>query len=153
MARTLGLDVGDRRIGVAVSDAMGWIARPLHVIDRGRDGSADGEAATQIAALVREHAANIVVVGEPRRTDGRASVQADRVRTFLERVRPLLSVPLISVNEQYSTQEARDIMAARGRKTRPGEPDDAIAAAVILQRYLDASRPPPSAEDGAPDTA
>lgn len=153
MARILGLDVGDRRVGVAVSDALGLIARPLSVIDRGRSGGDDAAAAARIAALVGEHGAAAVVAGEPRRTDGRASAQAERVRAFLDRIRPLLPVPLIAVNEQYSTQEARDIMAARGRKTQPREPDDAVAAAVILQRYLDASRPESGGEDEPADSA
>lgn len=142
MARSMGLDVGDRRIGVAVSDAAKLIARPLEVVDRGRDGKDDLAALNRLAALAAEYAPDEIIVGEPKRTDGKVSAQAARVMTFLERIRERINTRLVLTDERYSTQEARQIMAAR--RGGPGrEHDDAVAAAVILQRHLDLARPEP----------
>ncbi len=142
MARSMGLDVGDRRIGVAVSDAAKLIARPLEVVDRGRDGKDDQAALDRLAALAAEYTPDEVIVGEPKRTDGKVSSQVARVATFLERIRGRITARFILADERYSTQEAREIMAAR-RGGAGREHDDAVAAAVILQRHLDLTRPEP----------
>lgn len=142
MARSMGLDVGDRRIGVAVSDAAKFIARPLEVVDRGRDGRDDPAALDRLAALAAEYAPDEIIVGEPKRTDGKVSAQAARVGAFLERIRERVSARFVLTDERYSTQEAREIMAAR-RGGAGREHDDAVAAAVILQRHLDLARPEP----------
>jgi putative Holliday junction resolvase len=140
MARSMGLDLGDRRIGVAVSDAAKLIARPLEVVDRGRDASNDRAALDRLTALAAEYAPDEIIIGEPKRTDGKASAQAARVTAFLERIRERITARFILTDERYSTQEAREIMAAR--RGGPGrEHDDAVAAAVILQRHLDLARP------------
>jgi len=145
MARTLALDVGGRRIGVAVSDATKLIARPLCVIDRTRE-----DALARIAALVAEHAADEVVVGLPVHADGNVGEQACQVQTFADSLRERLIVPLRFVDERYTTQDAQQIIAeSRRRPPRAGRharvTDDAIAAAVILQRYLDEQRGEPQA--------
>ena len=142
MARSMGLDIGDRRIGVAVSDAAKYIARPLEVVDRGRDGKDDGTALDRLAALAAEYAPDDIVVGEPKRTDAKASAQAARVTAFLERIRARIPARFVLTDERYSTQEAREIMATR-RGGAGREHDDAVAAAVILQRHLDLARPEP----------
>ena len=143
MARTLALDVGDRRIGIAVSDATKLIARPLCVIDRKRE-----DAPARIAALVAEHGADEVVVGLPLHADGNVSEQARQVQAFAESLRERLAVPLRFVDERYTTQDAQQIIAESRRKPprvgrRSRVTDDAIAAAVILQRYLDEQRGEP----------
>jgi len=142
MARSMGLDIGDRRIGVAVSDSAKLIARPLEVVDRGRDGNHDQTALDRLAALAAEFAPDEIIVGEPKRTDGKASAQTARMTVFLEHIRERVSARFILTDERYSTQEARAIMAAR-RGGAGREHDDAVAAAVILQRHLDRARPEP----------
>lgn len=138
----MGLDIGDRRIGVAISDSEKLIARPLEVVDRGRDGKDDRAALDRLAALAAEYAPDEVIVGEPKRTDGKASAQAARVSAFLDRMRERIPTRFILTDERYSTQEARAIMAAR-RGGAGREHDDAVAAAVILQRQLNLARPEP----------
>ncbi len=142
MARALGLDVGNRRIGVAVSDASKLLARPLCLIDRKAE---DGVA--RVIALVREQQADEVIVGNPLNTNGSVGPQAERVQQFAEQLRTQLSVPLVFVDERYSTQDARDIVQSKKAKQQPKH-DDALAAAVILQRYLDANREPTDDEEG-----
>jgi putative holliday junction resolvase len=134
MARALGLDVGNRRIGVAVSDASKLLARPLCLIDRKAE-----DGVMRVVALVREQQADEVIVGNPLNTNGSAGPQAERVQQFAEQLRTQLSVPLVLVDERYSTQDAREIVQSKKAKQQPKH-DDALAAAVILQRYLDERR-------------
>ncbi|MCS7055738.1 MAG: Holliday junction resolvase RuvX [Thermoflexales bacterium] len=134
MARTLALDVGDRRIGVAVSDTTKLIARPLCMIDRKRE-----DAIARVVALVAEYAADEVVVGLPLHADGRLSAQAQQVQAFVEVLSTHLQMPIRWVDERYTTQDAKQILAEVRRRRQPDH-DDAIAAAVILQRYLDESK-------------
>jgi putative Holliday junction resolvase len=145
MARTLALDVGDRRIGIAVSDATKLIARPLCVVDRKCE-----DALIRIAALVAEHEADEIVVGLPLHADGNVGEQARQVQAFADSLRERLVVPLRFVDERYTTQDAQQIIAESRRRPsrarrRARVSDDAIAAAVILQRYLDEQRREPEA--------
>jgi len=132
MARTLALDIGNRRIGVAVSDPTKLIARPLCVIDRAREN-----ALARVTAMVAEQDVDEIVIGLPLHSDGRLSGQAQQVQSFADGLRACLDVPLRFVDERYTTQDAQAIISAnhgrKGNKMR----DDAVAAAVILQRYLD----------------
>ncbi|MBO9345111.1 MAG: Holliday junction resolvase RuvX [Chloroflexi bacterium] len=145
MARTLALDIGDRRIGVAVSDPTKLIARPLCVIDRARE-----DALARIVALVAEQGADEVVVGLPLHSDGRLSSQAQHVQSFADGLRAQLNVPLHFVDERYTTQDAQAIIAINRGRRRTEPHDDAVAAAVILQRYLDAQRPSQDADTAFP---
>lgn len=131
MARTLALDVGNRRIGVAVSDALKLIARPVCVIDRKRE-----DALARIAALAAEHQADELAIGLPVHADGTLGDQAEQVQRFAEAVRARVPVPVTFVDERYTTQDAKHIIAGTKRRKQPVH-DDAIAAAVILQRHLD----------------
>jgi putative Holliday junction resolvase len=149
MARALALDVGNRRIGVAVSDASKLLARPLVVIDRKR-----GDALERVKALVAEFSPDEIVIGYPRHADGRPSEQAAQVEGFAAVLRQAIDVPQRYYDERHSTQEAREIIAAKKRGRQPSS-DDAIAASVILQRYLDSLRSPADGfepEDGQFDT-
>jgi putative holliday junction resolvase len=132
--RSLGLDVGERRIGVAVSDVEGWLASPLLVVER-REAQRDF---ARIAALVQEQGAARVVVGLPRSLDGGIGPQARRVQRWARRLQPHLAVPIVYWDERYSTAEAARRLAATPARRRPGL--DAAAAAVILQDFLDAER-------------
>lgn len=140
--RLLGLDVGERRIGVAVSDPTGTIARPLHALERA--SRADDFSA--IAALVREYEASSVVVGQPLSLDGSVGPQARRVARYVEALAAHLDVPVVPWDERFSTARADEILRqtrrekAKRRARASGE-IDAVAAAVILQSYLDSAYP------------
>lgn len=135
MPRTLGLDVGDRRIGVAVSDPTRLLARPLCVIDRRAQ-----DAVAVLIELVRSQGVDEIVVGLPLHADGRRSEQAERVAAFAETLRSATPTQIRYHDERHSTQAAREIIAAK-KARRQDAHDDAVAAAVILQRHLDELRP------------
>lgn len=142
--KAVALDVGDRRIGVAVSDDTGLIATPLAVIRR----ASRAEDFARIARLVVERGAEGLVIGLPLNDDGSAGPQAMRVERYAlalaEALRAEgLNLTLILWDEYMSTQRAQEMMIAAGRKARDRRARiDAVAAAVILQDYLDAHRPP-----------
>jgi len=136
--RIIALDVGERHTGVAISDPTATIARPLETIDhRSRKG-----LSSAVAALVEEHDVEVVVVGRPLSLDGRVGPQAQRVDRYVEALVEQLKVPVVLWDERFSTATAEEILRetrkekARRRARSDGE-IDAIAAAVILQSYLD----------------
>ena len=136
--RILGLDPGERRIGIAISDPTGTLARPLQTLVR---GSREEDFAA-IAALVAEHNVELVVVGQPLSLDGTEGPQARLVARYADALAACLPVPLISWDERFTTVAADEILRqTRGRKGRRRAYTkgrvDAIAAAVILQSYLD----------------
>ena len=156
--RSLGLDVGDRRTGVAISDAEGILARPLTVID-----SIGQEALVEkVLALVENHKVGRVVVGLPRRLSGELGRQADKVTVFTERLsclakeRSLSQLDIQLWDERLSTKAAErlktgpesrrnslHLRARRGARNRSPSVKaevDAIAAALILQGFLDSRR-------------
>jgi putative Holliday junction resolvase len=138
----LGLDVGERRIGVAVSDPDASFALPL----RSLDGRQPPEAMNEIASLARDHDAEGVVVGLPLSLGGGDSAQTEIVRAFAHDLEQRLSLPVHLWDERLSTQEAMRRVSdgsprGRNRKSRAPEADtDAIAASIILQAYLDHQR-------------
>ena len=134
--RILGLDVGERRVGIAVSDPTGTVARPLRVLMR---GSREEDFAA-IAALVAEHDVGLVVVGQPLSLDGTEGPQARRVARYAEALAAGLGVEVVLWDERYTTVRAHEILAQRSKRKRragTGGEVDSIAAAVILQSYLD----------------
>jgi len=146
--RIVGLDVGERRIGVAVSDATLTLARPVAVL---RPASFDADAAPLAAAEIARLAADedgvsSIVVGLPRRLDGSPSGMTVRVEAFAAELGRLTRLPVILQDERLTSREADSRLAVtdkdwRTRKARL----DAAAAAVILQDYLDVrpGRPAP----------
>jgi putative Holliday junction resolvase len=135
MARSLGLDVGNRRVGVAISDTSKTIARPVEVIDRKQQ-----DAIRRILQLIQEQQPDEIIVGYPWNADGTTGAQARAVEHFAEILRARVTLPVQFYDERFSTGEAQEIISAKRRKQQ-AEHDDAIAAAVILQRYLDDRRP------------
>jgi len=131
--RILALDLGERRIGVALSDACGWLATPLTVLRR---SSREAELAT-IEELVRKHQVEQVIVGYPRSLDGTLGPQARRVDRYVEQLRVRLLVPVVLWDERLSTAQAERLVHEMGQRVQR-ERIDAAAAAVILQNYLDA---------------
>jgi putative Holliday junction resolvase len=130
--RALALDLGERRIGVAISDALGMVARPLEIFSR-TSRKADF---AHIGALVTTRQVDAVIVGLPLNMDGSEGRQAAWVRDYSVALAKTLSVPVHLWDERLTSEEAIDILRARGKSTAKGTLD-AVAAAVILQSYLD----------------
>ena len=142
--RAMGLDVGERRIGVAIADELGLIASPLTVVTR-RPGDL-----LEIRDLAREKGVDRVVVGLPMGLSGREGPQAAAVREFAEELRAVLaeSPRLVFWDERLTTAVAERALRERGgRRNRQKGEVDAMAAAVILQGYLDAARSRKRAEE------
>lgn len=137
--RAMGIDVGSRRIGVAVSDELGFLAAPWRAVRAAR-----GREFEELAAMVRERAIEIVVIGLPTSLDGTEGPQAKTVRAFARRLATHLGdVPHTFADERFTTAEAERMMISR-RMSREERRDriDAAAAAIMLQGWLDLQRPP-----------
>jgi putative Holliday junction resolvase len=137
--RTLALDLGSRRIGVAVSDPSGTLATPHAVLERAARVGLDHEA---VAALVADVEADRVVVGLPLSLDGSDGPAVRLVRAEVERLVARLPVPVEYHDERFTTVSANRALVAAGMK----EPErrrvvDKVAAAVLLQSWLDQRRP------------
>lgn len=131
--KLLGLDLGERRIGVAVSDDLGIIASPLSIVDLKRQSLAD------VAALATQLGVDGIVVGLPRGMRGDEGYQARETRAMADDIQQLVDVPIVYWDERLTSAIADRVLAAHGKpaKSRRAE-RDAIAAAVMLQSYLDA---------------
>lgn len=142
MVRLIGVDLGERRIGLAVSDASATLARPLRTIQRDRsDESAARALLAAIDALNAEDEVQCVVVGLPTRLDGTPSEQTTRVRKMVDLLTPRLSMPIALQDERLSSHEAEERLAVRERDWRKRKAKlDAASAAVILQDYLDSHK-------------
>ncbi|GCE26015.1 putative pre-16S rRNA nuclease [Dictyobacter alpinus] len=153
MARLIALDVGDARIGVATCDTTGFLASPYTTIHVTRDERQTWEA---IQRLINEIEAEGLVVGLPISLDGQIHSQGQRIQAFVERMQKHISLPVTFWDERLSTVEAQRLLTQRGqdggekrqkrgdsrqrnqaKKRRRGQEIDALAAAVILQDYLD----------------
>jgi putative Holliday junction resolvase len=133
--RALGLDLGSKRIGVAVSDRSGTIASPLTVLTRGRSRRDDHQ---RIAALVRDEEAELVVVGLPRSLSGGDGPAATAARAEVAALATVVGVPVELHDERFTTVTASRALADAG--VRGGDRRakvDKVAAAVILQSWLD----------------
>lgn len=139
-ARFLGVDFGQRRIGLALSDATGLLSRPWKTVIR--HGSL-ANVVSSLSATVGELAGEEdglagVVIGYPRRLSGEATDQTAAVTTLADGLRARLAVPVILQDERLSSREAESLLARRLKDWRDRKPLlDAAAAAVILQDYLD----------------
>jgi putative Holliday junction resolvase len=144
--RVVGVDLGERRIGLAISDASATLARPLRTIER----AASDEAAVEALAaaldeinvqLAADDEVTRLVVGLPAHLDGSASEQTRRVREIVARLSSRVQIPITLQDERLSSHEADQRLAARERNWRARKMKlDAAAAAVILQDYLDEQR-------------
>ena len=138
--RIVGLDVGERRIGVAVSDVTRTLARPLGVLrPAGLDVDAVQLSADEIGRLAREEdGVASIVVGLPRRLDGTPSDMTRRVEQFARQLEARTALPVTLQDERLSSREAESRLAIREKDWRARKQRlDAAAAAVILQDYLD----------------
>src|SRR5512139_3001303 len=135
--RIMAVDHGEKRIGLALSDPTATIASPLKVIEhvsRLMD-------AAQVAALAQENEAGRIVVGQSFDEEGRPNLAGRRAAKFAEALRQQTSIPVVLWDESFSTQDARAARIELGvsRKKRGGH-QDALAAVVILQSYLESRR-------------
>ena len=140
--RILALDLGTRRIGVAVCDAGGIMATPYSTIERSGDAVADR---ARVAAAVEEVGARLVVVGLPLSMDGRTGPAASGALREAEALREILDVPVETHDERLSSVTANRVLAEAGvrgrrrsRAARHSGAVDQVAAAVVLQSWLDA---------------
>ncbi len=138
--RVVGLDVGERRIGVAVSDATRTLARPVTVLQIARlDAAAVVRVADEISRLALEDdAVSAVVVGLPRRLDGRPTDMTTQVQAFAAQLGSRTGLPVALQDERLTSREAESLLAARDKDWRSRKKRlDAVAAAIILQEHLD----------------
>jgi putative Holliday junction resolvase len=130
--RYLALDVGDERIGVAISDETATLARPLEVISR----RAGPSSFHRIAQLIREYDVAAIVVGLPLLSDGTEGRQVRSTQAYVRGMEKHIDLPIIYWDERYSTRQAAETLAEVGASRKRRRDIDAVAAAVILQTYL-----------------
>ncbi|KOP64333.1 Holliday junction resolvase RuvX [Paenibacillus solani] len=137
MKKIMGLDYGDRRIGVAVSDVFGWTAQGLEVIERRRDGA----ELDRIALLVKENEVGEIVVGLPKNMNGTIGPRGEICMEFASTLRESLSLPVHLWDERLSTVSAeRALLEADVSRKKRKQVVDKMAASLILQNYLDSKR-------------
>jgi putative holliday junction resolvase len=132
MGRVLGIDYGDVRIGIAMSDETAFLASPLTTIQNGKN------AADEVVALIRKHCVETIIIGLPFNMDGTAGPAAEKVRVFSKKLAAKTNVPIIENDERLTTVTAhRNLREAGldGRKRKSVV--DMAAAQVILQDWLD----------------
>jgi putative holliday junction resolvase len=145
-ARILALDHGTKRIGIALSDELGWTGQPLETYER-RTLEVD---LRHIDRLVREHDVAEVVIGLPLRLNGEMGPAAQSVQEFVKRLEEVLTVPVITWDERMTTKSAEELLIAAdvSRKKRKGTVDR-IAAAILLQSYLESRSSPAQGLDAS----
>ena len=134
MSRILSLDVGEKRIGIALGDESNTLARPLSTLKR----TSKKEDFERLATLCGEHQIEKIVCGLPRTLRNEEGPQARRVRRYAEELSAAIHVPIEFWDERFSSIDAVERLAAASRKPRDKGAIDAAAAAIILQEYLDA---------------
>ncbi|MCB2230502.1 Holliday junction resolvase RuvX [bacterium] len=133
----LGIDYGERRIGIAKSDPTGMIASPVTTLEvRSRK-----EAVAALLDLIKEYQPTGLVVGYPLLTSGDRSKKCEQIDRFLEILSKSYDGPIYREDERYSSSEAADIIHAHGQRIgKDKKRIDRLAAVIILQRYLDEHR-------------
>jgi putative Holliday junction resolvase len=139
IVRAMGIDVGERRIGLAISDVTRTLARPLKTLEIANADDGVRRVVAEITRLASEDdSLSTIVVGLPVRLDGSANEQTSRVTEFVSRLRQNATVPIVTIDERLSSVEAESRIAVRTKDWRERKKKlDAAAAAVILQDYLD----------------
>jgi putative Holliday junction resolvase len=133
--RFLAIDVGSKRIGVAVSDELGLTAQPVLTLERRRSQREDLRS---LARLCRRYSVSGIVVGNPLRLDGRPSPQSEKVHAFAAELGELSGLPIHLWDERLTTHEAHQLLyeAGHARQTH-SKVVDQVAATLILQSFLD----------------
>lgn len=143
MSRILGVDYGTKRIGLAISDGIGLTARPLDVVSRrALPGMLEG--------LAREYDIGLVVVGLPTGLGGDEGASATGARQLGTEIGETIGVEVVYVDERFTSRMAESALLESGMKRRDRkETVDKVAAAIILQTYLDSHRPPGNSRDSS----
>ena len=148
--RVVGVDVGARRIGLAVSDPSATLARPIGCVTvAALDASAVARVRAEVDRLrAEEDGVAAIVVGLPRRLNGQPNDMTAQVQAFADSLGRACALPVVLQDERLSSHEAETLLAGRIKDWRERKRAlDAASAAVILQDYLDAHQRPPIAED------
>ena len=134
MSRVLGIDYGERRMGLAVSDPLGIIAKPLGILDRQNIP----DLFFELRNIVEEQDINKIVVGLPLTLKGKYSKQTCVVQNFIDQLKQVVNIPVVHIDERLSSMAAIRSLQELGIKTghEKGRIDE-TAAAIILQEYLD----------------
>ena len=136
--RILGIDVGQRRVGLAISDPSGTLARPLTTLTIDRETAVDRVAREVERLAAQDEGLEAIVVGVPARLDGSATGQTPQVTAFIAALRARTAIPVVSEDERLTSREAESRLAVGERDWRKRKARlDAAAAAIILQDYLD----------------
>ena len=129
--RMLGVDLGQVRVGLAISDELGFLAHPLDTIAR-------GDAVSRIAQIAKERSVRAIIVGVPRHMSGGSGASAEDALAFVDKLRPLVACDVHTIDERLSTVAANRALRDAGRKTHQTRGYvDQVAAQMILQTYLD----------------
>jgi len=137
MSRILSLDIGEKRIGIALSDESHTLARPLSTLKR----ASKKEDFARLTALCGEHQIEKIVCGLPMTLRNEEGPQARRVRRYAGELSAAIHVPIEFWDERFSSMDAEERLAASSRKPRDKGAIDAAAAAIILQEYLNSRHP------------
>ncbi len=131
--RMMGLDIGEARIGVALSDPMGIIASP-HGVIAGQDA---GQALAEIRSLAEAQGVTAIVAGVPLNQHGQPGPQAEKVLAFVERLREAVDVPVDTIDERFTSAQAERTMASAGKKKKGNKGlVDQLAAQQILETWM-----------------
>jgi putative Holliday junction resolvase len=134
--RVLGIDPGEARVGVAVSDDLGILALPLETIDAGTTDPCD-----RIVEIVAEKAVSTIVVGVPRNMNGSFGAAAKKAQDLIAKLRLLVQCTVIGWDERLTTVSAQRALREAGRKAKAQRPViDQVAAQILLQSWLDAQK-------------
>jgi len=134
VSRSLGVDYGTKRVGLAISDSLGITARPLSVVPR-------PVIVDEVVNLVKEHDVGTIVVGLPTGLSGDEGMSASEARKLADELGAATGVEVILVDERYTSRIAEDALLESGMKRRKRrESVDKVAAAIILQDYLDRTK-------------
>ena len=132
MSRWLGLDIGEKRIGVALSDETKTLARPLLTVKR----ASKKEDFARLSTICAEHQIDRIIAGLPKTLRNEEGPQARRIRRYADELYAALQLPIEFWDERFSSVDASERLAASSRKVRDKGAIDSAAAAIILQDYL-----------------
>lgn len=130
----IAIDYGERRVGIAVAHSVARMPRPLSVLPN------DENLLGAVTDIVAQEHASAIVVGLPRNMDGSLGAQAKNSQTFGTRLAGAVSVPIVYVDETLTSVEADHTMHT-AKKERGQSANDAVAAAIILERYFEQNQP------------
>ena len=137
MSIILGLDIGDARTGVAISDELGIAAHPLCTIQR----KSRKAVLAELRELVAVHNVERIVVGLPLQLDGETGTQAKKVKQFAKRLAQQVNLPIVFWDESFTTVEASQILRrTKKRRKKRKQVIDQVAAVLILEGYLEELR-------------